>query len=239
MGRQRCDLHRRPVTPGVYSNLNIAGACTLSAGAVTVQHNLTVLPGASLVGRIGGLGVKPPSPDLTVDGNLDVQENATLNLGCEPTAYKCLNDSGPAPGTLATRHTIGGNLTAENAYAVIVHHTGIGGNVTVSGGGGGVSCGFAHYGDFEDDIIGGDLTITGWQSCWLGIFRDSIMHNVYFNNNTVADPDGNESANNTILGDLHCSGNSPSPHTGDSAGGPSVVVGNASGQCNSPGLVVP
>jgi hypothetical protein len=105
---------------------------------------------------------------------------------------------------------------------VIVHHTGIGGNVRVSGGGGGVSCGFAHYGDFEDDIIGGDLTITGWQSCWLGMFRVTVMHNVYFNSNTVADPDGNEIGNDTILGDLHFSGNSPSTHTGASAGGPSV-----------------
>src|SRR5262249_22190910 len=112
-------------------------------------------------------------------------------------------------------------------------------NVTVSGGGGGVSFCFANYGDFEDVIIGGDLTITGWQSCWLGIFRVTIMHNVYFNANTVADPDGNEIANDTILGDLHCSGNSPSTHTGDSSGGPSVVVGNASGQCNGSGATRP
>ena len=235
-----------PVAPGVYSNLNIAGVCFLAAGKVIVQHNLTVLPGATLVGVVGGFGgggsTLPPSPDLTVNGNLDVQANATLVLGCEPIAFNCANDTGGFPGTLSTRDTIGGNLTAENAFEVVVHHTAIRGNATLSGGGGGVSCalGFAApYGDFEDDVIGGNLTITGWQSCWLGFFRDTIMHNAYFNGNTTADPDGNEIANNTILGDLHCDGNSPSPHTGDSLGGPSVLVGNASGQCNSPGLVIP
>lgn len=232
-----------PVAPGVYSSLNITGACFLTAGKVMVQHNLTVLPGASLVGVAGGFGgggsTLPPSPDLTVNGNLDVQANATLTLGCEPIAFNCSNDTSGFPGTLFTRDSIGGNLTAENAYQVVVHHTAIGGNVTVSGGGGGLTCANFQYGDFEDDIIGGNLTITGWQSCWLGFFRTTIMHNARFDGNTTADPDGNEIANNTILGTLSCSGNSPSPQTGDSLGGPSVVVGNASGQCNSPGMVIP
>ena len=121
----------------------------------------------------------------------------------------------------------------------MVHHTAIGGNVTVSGGGGGVSCAAFQYGDFEDDTIGGNLTITGWQSCWLGFFRDTIMRNVNFNGNVTADPDGNEIANNTSLGNLNCNGNNPTPHTGDSVGGPSTVVGNTNGQCNSPGLILP
>jgi len=231
------------VAPSVYSSVTIAGVCTLDAGRVIVQHNLTVLPNATLVGVVGGFGgvglPLPHSPDLTVNGNVDVQANATLVLGCEPIAFNCSNDTSGFPGTFSTRETIGGNLTAENAYQIVVHHTAIGGNVTVSGGGGGVNCAAFQYGDFEDDIIDGNLTITGWQSCWLGLFRDTIMHNVRFNGNTTADPDGNEIANNTILGTLSCSGNSPSPHTGDSLGGPSVVVGNASDQCTSPGLVLP
>ena len=28
-------------------------------------------------------------------------------------------------------------------------------------------------GDFEDNTIGGNVTISGWQSCWLGAFRDT------------------------------------------------------------------
>ena len=228
-----------PITAGVYSSLNITGACTVDKGPVRVLGNLTVLPGGSLVAIVGGFGATPPSPNLTVDGNLDVQANGTLVLGCEPIAFICANDPGPFPGIYATRETVGGNLTAENAYQVVVHHTAIGGNVTVSGGGGGVSCAAFQYGDFEDDTIGGNLTITGWQSCWLGFFRDTIMRNVNFNGNVTADPDGNEIANNTILGNLNCSGNNPSPHTGDSVGGPSTVVGNTNGQCNSPGLILP
>ena len=37
------------ISSGAYSNLSIAGACTVDAGSVNVEHNLTVLPGASLV----------------------------------------------------------------------------------------------------------------------------------------------------------------------------------------------
>lgn len=66
------------------------------------------------------------------------------------------------------------------------------------------------YGDFEDDVIGGNLTITGWLSCWLGWFRDTVMNNVNFDGNVSGDPDGSEMANNTVLGNLNCSGNSPS-----------------------------
>src|SRR5271168_2934895 len=54
------------VAPGVYSNLKIAGVCSLDAGKVIVEHNLTVLPGATLMGVVGGFGgggsALPPSP---------------------------------------------------------------------------------------------------------------------------------------------------------------------------------
>jgi hypothetical protein len=42
--------------------------------------------------------------------------------------------------------------------------------------------------DFEDMIIGGNLTITGWQSCWLGVARDAVTQNVDFNDNLTGDP---------------------------------------------------
>ena len=137
-----------------------------------------------------------------------------LVLGCEPIAFNCANDTGGFPDPLYKGHDRG-NLTAENAFEVVVHYTAIRGNATLSGGGG-VSCalGFAApYGDFEDDVIGGNLTITGWQPAgWVS--SDTIMHNAYFNGNTTGRPRRNEIANNTILGDLHCDGNSPVPALG-------------------------
>jgi len=171
-----------------------------------------------------------------------------LNLGCEPIHYTCANDPDQKIGTYATMDTIAGNLTAQDALAVVIHHTAIGGNVSLLGGGGGVnSCGaslpglsFAPpYGDLEDDVIGGNMTIIGWQSCWLGWVRDTVMHNVDFDGNVTGDPDGNEMANNIVLGNLNCSGNNPSPQIGDSTGSPTTVIGNAKGQCAiKPGFIV-
>ena len=235
------------IAPGVYSSLNIAGTCAVDSGSVTVQHNLTVLPGATLVavtGGIDGFGDGSRSSDLTVGGNFDVQAGAVLYLGCEPVYNTCPNDPTAPPfpmagGTYLTQHTVVGNLTAENALAVVIHRTAILGNATVKGGGGGVSCslflpvlGAPPYADFEDVTIGGNLTITGWQSCWLGVFRATVAHNVTLDGNTTADPDGNEVAHNTVNGNLSCSGNVPANQAGDSAGGPNTVLGNASGQCS-------
>jgi hypothetical protein len=228
------------VASGIYSSLKIAGACAIDAGSngsVTVTGNLTVLPAGSLVAVWGGAGNHPVSTNLTVGGNLDVQAGGLLNLGCEPVQYTCANDPGQS---YSTNHTVGGNLTGENAFAVVIHHTAISGNVTLSGGGGGVnSCGLSvpalfgapPYGDVEDVFIGGNLRITGWQSCWLGWFRDTVMHNVDLDSNVTGDPDGNEMANNIVLNNLSCTGNSPNPQTGDGMGGPTTVVGNATGQC--------
>jgi hypothetical protein len=235
------------IAPGVYASLKIAGTCTVDKGSVTVEHNLTVLPGASLI-AVTGAPLSMGASNLTVGGNLDVQAGGVLNLGCEPVKYTCSNDPDQVVGTFSTEDTVAGNLTAENALGVVVHHTAIGGNVSLSGGGGGVnSCGVSvpalgfapPYGDFEDDVIGGNLAVTGWQSCWLGLFRDTVMHNVDFNGNVTGDPDGNEMGNNVVVGNLSCSGNSPAAQFGDSGAGPSTVLGNANGQCAGKGLVVP
>jgi len=121
------------IASGVYSNLNIAGTCFANAGSVTVQHNLTVLPGGNLVAISGG-------SDVAVGGHLDVHENGVLILGCEPIHFICANDPDQTVGSLRTTDTVGGSLTAQNALAVIVHATTIGHNVSLIGGGGGVSC---------------------------------------------------------------------------------------------------
>jgi hypothetical protein len=223
------------IAAGTYSHLNIAGSCAINAG-VTVQHDLTVLQGGSLVAAMS-------TSNVTVDANVDVKAGGVLVLGCEPVAFPC----GDNPNA-ASSAVIDGNLSGENALTVIVHHTTIVGNISLNGGGGGVSCtnpppavaAFSPgpYGDFEDIIIGGSLTITGWHSCWLGFLRDAIVHDVLYAGNMTAGPDGNEIGNNSIGGNINCDGNSPAPQIGDSGAGPSTVFGRAQGQCNNPAIVV-
>lgn len=232
------------IASGVYKNLNIAGFCTVDAGSVTVKHNLTVLSGGSLIGLVGGSFTMPVGSDLTVGGNLDVQANGVLFLGCEPIHFICSNDPDQSVGSYVTKDTIGGSLRAENALAVVVHQTAIGHNVSLEGGGGGVSCsplaalgGSPPFSDLEDNIIEGNLTIKGLQTCFLGIFRNTVTENVDYKDNVNADPDGNEIVNNSIVDNLSCDGNTPSPQIGDSGGGPNTVFGHASGQCANAALV--
>jgi hypothetical protein len=218
------------VPAGTYDSLVIAGACAVDSGPVTVRHNVTVQQGADLYAAFGG-------SDLMVGGNLDVGKDAVLVFGCEASAFPCLNDDQDNP-TMSTANSVGGNLTASDALAVISHNNTYSHNVTVTGGGGGVNCdsqdalfGSPAYGTFEDEAIGGNATINGFQSCWLGFFRNQVAHNVTFNNNVTADPDGNEVQTDTIGGNLVCNGNSPKPQQGDSEGLPNVVGGKATGQC--------
>jgi hypothetical protein len=227
-----------PVAAGTYSSLAIAGVCAVNAGNVRVDGNLNVLPGGVLVAAFSG-------SDLSIGGNLIVEAGAILVLGCEPRAFPCLNDpNARTGGTLFTSDTIGGNLTAEDSLAVLVHHNSIGRNVALTGGGGGVSCnpnpllsslaGFPAppFATFEDNRIGGTASITGWRSCWLGFIRDTVSGNVNFNDNVTADPDGNEVTTNTIDGNLNCEGDSPNPQIGDSRGSLNTVFGRATGQCS-------
>jgi hypothetical protein len=221
------------IAPGTYSSVMVAGMCTVDSGSVTVTGNLVVAPGAALIAAFGG-------SDVTVHGNLIVGSNSVLVLGCEPFAFTCFNDPDQVNGgTLSAAGKVGGNLTADHALAVLVHDSRVGRNVVVDGGGGGVNCDVVllgvspAYATFEDVSVGGNVSISGWRSCWLGIFRSTVAGNVNFNDNVVADPDGNEVATDTVGGNLNCSGNDPAPQVGDSGGAPNAVGRKATGQCVS------
>lgn len=225
------------IPAGDYAWLTVDGSCTVDAGSVSVQHDLIVRKGGILVAAFGG-------SDLTVVHNLRVERDAVLVLGCEPQIFPCFNDPDQEEGTLTSHDMIGGSLTARDALAVLVHNIQIGKNVDIHGGGGGMNCdsqdalfGSPAYATVEDSVIGGHASIVGWQSCWLGFIRNTVAHNVSFNKNVTADPDGNEVVTNVISGKLHCEGNSPAPQVGDSEGSPNTVAHGASGQCTA--LVAP
>jgi hypothetical protein len=219
-----------PIPPGNYSSLDISGFCLLAAGNVTVTHDVTVLSGGALLAVFAG-------SNLTVGGNVMVKSGGAMALGCEPFAFTCFNDQ--PPGTQATADSIGGNLIAENALLVLAHHNKIGGNVEEHGGGGGLNCdplpfGPPAYSTYEDNMIGGNASVSGLRTCWVGFFRNQVAGNVNWHNNQTLDPDGNEIASNTIQGNLNCSNNTPAPQLGDSitvGNGPNTVFGRNTGQC--------
>ncbi len=160
---------------------------------------------------------------------------------------------------LANKVSIGGNLVSTGALGTIVHATKIGGKVSQTGGGGGVSCAGTpgvfglfkspQYSDYEDLSIGGTLTISNLGSCWLGVLRVHVGKSFTLDNNKMADPDAMEIGSNVINGNLSCSGNTNAvpvsaavwdSHEANGSNGsffpriaePNAVKGTRSGQCN-------
>lgn len=225
-----------PIAPGTYDSLVIRGFC-FPAGDVIVTHDVTVVGGGILAAIFGG-------STLTIEGNLEVRSGGAAAVGCEPKAFPCFT----SPGSI-TNDSIGGNLIANNALLVLMHHDRIGGNVEEHSGGGGLTCaplsGFGPgggpppYSTYEDDTIGGNASVTDMRTCWLGFFRNTVG-NVEWHNNQTLDPDGNEIASNFIRGNLDCSANTPPPQLGDAifvGNGPNTVGGRSTGQC--PPVVIP
>ena len=219
------------VASGTYASLEIAGFCAIDSGPVTVAGNLTVDPGAGLNAAFGG-------SDLTVGGNLTVGSKGILVLGCEPEAFSCFNQDPNGP-PLSTHDVVSGNLSADQALMMLVHNNHIGRNMTQTGGGGGVTCGVfplgpdgpPAYSTYEDNVVGGNATVNGLQTCWFGFIRNSVANNVSLSDDVNADRDGNEVVTNSIAHNLNCSGDSPAPQVGDSQGGVNTVGGRATGQC--------
>jgi hypothetical protein len=60
----------------------------------------------------------------------------------------------------------------------------------------------------EGSQIGGNVTITGLTSCWLGITHSHIDGSVHLINNQLVDPDAVEILDNTIGGSIVCQQNS-------------------------------
>ena len=195
-----------------------------------------------------GTPVVPATVD--VRGNVFVGSGGVFLFGCSPN-ISCSNP----PGISFDR--IGGNLTAIGAQGVVVHSASVGGSVLLEGGGGSSAADTCNaqvpdtptvanlepwsddanldytpiYCDFEDTSIGGDLTITGLDSCWLGTLRDQVGGSATFTDNSMGDPDAMEVDNNLIQGDMTCYGNVPEVQFGDGGAAPNIVGGYAVDEC--------
>jgi hypothetical protein len=197
---------------------------------------------------------------LYVGGNVKVGKGAVLILGCSPNSSCSGNSTPtpPTPPTgpgISSAH-IRGNVTAIKAMAVVIHSSSIGGSFTDIGGGGGAAaqtCAAQDpskptnaalepwsldpalfftpvFTDAEDSSIGGNYTIAGVSSCWLGSLRNQIRGDATFIGNQMGDPDAMEIGNNLIKEDLTCFNNNPAPQFGDGASS-DLVGGRARGQC--------
>lgn len=188
------------VLSGSYStNVFVSGVC-VTGGPTTVAGNVFLQDGSALI-----------ADDFTATGNLHVGSGATLVGG--PTEEG--DESGPPPP--ATFH-VGGNLIATQPLGVVLHGSDIAGNVVESGGGGGFNCDPSGiFAVFEEPVfsvigegshVGGNVTISGLTSCWLGLTHSQFDGSVHILNNQLADPDAVEILDNDIGGNIVCEQNS-------------------------------
>ena len=244
------------IAPGSYGSIIVTGICYMPKGTIRVRRNLTVAPGALLDAVTPGDPPGHPVVPATVriGGNVFVGKGAVLVLGCSPN-ISC----GMPPGISFDR--VGGNLTALGSEAVVIHSATIGGNVTVLGGGGGAAggansggcfntkkfpipapwsedaalanpkTGSPQYTDVEDGFIGGNLTVAGQQTCWLGLERNRVRGSLANASDVTSDPDGMEINSNLIGGNVTCLNNDPAVQFGDGAQAPNLVGGFGSGEC--------
>jgi hypothetical protein len=231
------------VPPGTYKSMTITGVCYMPAGTITIKTNLTVAPGALLDATSPGDPAANPRQAATVvvRGSVSVGAGAVLFLGCSPF-ISC--------PTAVNYDRIGGSLTATGALGVVVHSVTIGGSFTLQGGGDGIAgpsactadplpwsedtsqtTGVPVYSDAEDNLIGGNLSVSDLQGCWLGSLRNQVSGNATFVGNAMGDLDAMEIDNNLIGGSLACSGNVPAVQFGDSGSAPNMVSGLGTGQC--------
>jgi hypothetical protein len=243
-----------PEEPGVlagvyFGHVTVEGSCLVDGGEAVVHGELKLRPGSLLLAAfahndVGGSG----SSDLRVLGDVRVEDGATLLLGCEAEHFPCIDDPEPEHPTLSSRDRVYGDLREHRPLGVVVHDSVIGGDVTETGGGGGLGCEpsgpFAAFkspvfSDYEDTLVHGDLEIAGLRSCWLGLARLEVGGDVRLSNDQLADPDAIEIIDNEISGNLKCKLNSrvwdSSEETGEGLfprkPEPNSVHGKRSGQC--------
>ena len=234
------------VLAGTYrGDVVVTGVCFVNGGAAVIKGDLILAPGSALNAKfalndVAGTG----RSSLTVRGDVKVGYGAVLAMGCEAINGPCLDDPNAATGgTLTGQNRVLGSVRASGALAVLVTASTIRGDVSLRGGGGGVTCAvpatgiFAAlqspvYSDTTGNTIGGDLTITGLRTCWLGALRNQVRGNVVDANNTMADPDANEILANVVRGSIACFANSPAVQYGDSASSPNQVRRHAFGECS-------
>ena len=191
------------IPPGTYASVHVSGVCFAPTGTIVVRRDLTVEADALLDATTPGdpSAGNPQLPAaVTVGGDVRVGSGGVLLLGCSPY-ISC--------PTAVTHDQVGGSVEARDALGVVLHSVAVRGDVSIVGGGGGTStCAtipplwladpalangegpgnpIPVYTDTEDVAIGGNLTVAGVQTCWLGSLRDEIGGSARFTHDALGD----------------------------------------------------
>lgn len=213
------------IPSGSYASITVTGVCDIQPDAViNVVGNLNVAAGAVLDAQ------SAPST-ITVGRNVTAGPGSILGMGCQPTNFigrfagvPCAAD--PAGHTVIT---VAGNVTATDADTVLLRQLKVGGNVTLTGGGGDIPW------SIKGNTIGGNLTISDVTADWLGVQFNRIGGNATLTNITATDPGdpGRTVAvvENTVGRNLTCQGLAPGVSGGFIPGEVNHVGHNANGQC--------
>jgi hypothetical protein len=241
-----------PIGSGTWASITVTGPCQVEAHAViSVVGNVNVQAGAVLDAQTY------PST-ITVGHNVTAAAGSLLGLGCQPdthvrTGHECWaqfdpDDQGP-PGTDPTDVngddvdnpavnpyasessviTVNGNVTTTGANTVLLNGITVMGNVTLTGGGGDIPW------SIKNNVIDGNLTVSGVTADWLGVLFNSIGKNATLTNITVTDP-GDPGrlvfvVRNNVMWNLTCMGLAPGVSGGFSPFEVNTVGRNAIGQC--------
>jgi hypothetical protein len=215
------------IPSGNYSSLTVAGVCQVPSGAViNVSGSVNLAPGAVLDGQTF-------TSAITVGQNLTAGSGSLLALGCQPMTSIGMFAGVPCADNPdgQTVITVNGNITTTNATYVALRKLTINGNVTLTGGGGGVD---NDDWSIKGNTIGGNVTISGVTTDWLGVQFNSISNNATLTNITATDfgDPGRAVAvvQNTVGQNLNCSGLAPAV-SGGFFGKPNLVGKKATGQC--------
>ena len=196
---------------GTYSSVTVTGACCSQRTDRSSSRAMSPskVPKGALVAAFAHNAHGAGTSGITVHGNILVGKRGEPDLRLLRLVVPVRRRPEPRSNpTLNSPDFVDGDVIATEPLGVVVHGSTIAGDVRETGGGGGAFTGPGANCTADRDLqpssrrpssattrttpIGGNVWVTGVQSCWLGVFRDKVGGSVTFLNNTMADPDADE-----------------------------------------------
>jgi hypothetical protein len=213
------------IPSGNYASITVTGSCNIEPGAViTVVGNINVVAG-------GVLDAQSAPSTIWVGHNVTAGPGSLLGMGCQPANTIGMFAGVPcvADPTGHTTISVIGNITATNADTVLLRKVTVGGNVSLSGGGGDIPW------SIKGNTVGRNITISNVAADWLGVQFNKVGGNVVLTNITALDPgDPGRSVavvENVVGRNLICFGLAPAVSGGFIPGEVNHVDHKALGQC--------